>query len=136
MAPVDVGEGDLSWRGTLEAILSMIGERVTVNALSERTGKGVVWISGKLTHAPDFEAEFRKQYPDYKPAENEGELLLVRVVDGPEESENRSGVMLREDEFESAGWFPPGVASKRVLRVLQGGTVIQIARWGPDEDEG
>jgi hypothetical protein len=107
MAPVDVGEGNLSWHGTLEAVLSMIGENVTVNALSERTGKGVIWISGTLTDASDFESEFRQHYPDYTPTEDEGELLLVRVVDGPEESENGSGVMLREDEFESAGWFPP-----------------------------
>jgi hypothetical protein len=132
MVPVGIGDGNLSWQETLAAVLEMMGERVTVNALSERTGKGVDWISGRVTEAPDFESEFQKSYPGYTPAEDLGELFLVRIRDGDEESSEGSGIMLREDEFEGASWYPPGVDSRQILRIRQGGTVIQIARWGTD----
>lgn len=133
MAPIDIGEGNLSWQEILAALLEMMGERVTANALSDATGKGVDWISGRLTEAPDFESEFQKTYPQYRPEEEQGEVFLVRIkADGEEESSEGSGIMLREDEFAGAGWYPPGVDSRQILRIRQGGTVIQIARWGND----
>jgi hypothetical protein len=130
--PVGIGEDNLSWPQTLAALLEMMGERVTVNALSDRTGMGVDWISGRLTQAPDFESEFQKSYPGYQPRDPHGELFLVRIKDGEEESSEGSGIMLREDEFEGASWYPPGIDSRQILRIRQGGTVIQIARWGKD----
>lgn len=127
MAPDDIGTGNLTWEDTLSALVDMMGEQVTVNALCERTGKAVVWITGELTQAPDFDTAFRASNPDWR-GSRKRELLLVRVGD-PGEGRD-AGVMLREEEFQAAGWFPPNSPSAMCLRILQGDTVIQVARFG------
>jgi hypothetical protein len=132
MTPVPVGHGALNWEQTLAAVQEMLGERVTVNVLSDRTGAGVVWLNGTLTRVSEFGSEVRRDFPDYEPFPGQGDLFLLRVETG-DQTTNGSGLMLRQGEFETAGWLMPG--SRQLLRVQQGGTVIQIMRWGAEDLE-
>jgi hypothetical protein len=103
----------------------MLGDRVTVNVLSDRTGSLELILAQH--HAGSILGLFRTVLDAHE------EDLAVILSGSP------LGIVLLELRVEvggvgesvpfiqMTGWFPPGF--RRALRILQGGTVVQIAHW-------
>ena len=100
----------LDYEGALEAILSLVGQRVEVTVISRDPLGVVAKFAGELTRGQDARPPSRA---------SEGEAFRVAV--GPDNSLSVEARMFRE-----AGWVRLGTP-KGSLRLYLGATVVEVS---------